>query len=171
MQTVIFLGTHPVTFNQKNFENEVDIDELMAIDHGNLYGEAVTISALLNQVGSIKAHAEEEVARQKLKVDVYEAELKQRFRKDSTVTAQKVTEAGLNEMVLVDVVYQNEKKKLIKANFNLSVIEGVWWAVKSKDQKLNNLIKGITPNDLFNELIEGTINNIVLKKRKSITEG
>lgn len=170
MRTVVFLGSKPVTLNTKDFDEEVNVDQLLAIDYSNLYGEAVTISALMNQVGILKALSEEDVAQHKLKLEVYEADLKQRFRRESNATAQKVTEAGLNEMVSIDPGYQIEKKNLIKSNYNLEIVESIWWSVKSKDQKLNNLVKGVTPEELFNELIDGTVNNIVLKKRKSITD-
>lgn len=169
-QVVIYLGSHPVTLSTRDFDDEVDVDQLLVVDHSNLYGEAVTIPALMNQIGILKASANESVAQHKLKLEVYEAELKQRIRKESNVTAQKITEGGLAEMVLMDPGYQIEKKNLIKSNFNLEIVESIWWSVKSKDQKLNNLVKGVTPEELFAELVDGTINNIVLKKKKSITE-
>lgn len=170
MQALIHLGTHPVTLNTRDFDEVVDVDQLLMIDYSNLYGEAVTIPALMNQVGILKGQAEESVAQHKLKLEVYEAELKQRLRKELTVTAQKFTESSLNEMVSIDKGYQIEKKNLITSNFNLEIVESVWWSVKSKDQKLNNLVRGVTPEELFAELVDGTINNIVLKKRKSVTD-
>jgi len=170
MRTLIHLGNKPVTLESRDFDEEVDTDQLLSIDYSNLYGEAVTISALMNQVGILKSQAEKIYAEKKLNQEVYEGQLRQRFRKEAVATAVKITEAGLDEMVSIDPVYQNEKKNVINAQFNVSIVESLWWAVKSKDQKLNNLVRGVTPEDLFAELIDGTINNIILKKRKSITE-
>lgn len=170
MRTLIHLAGKPVTLNFKDFEDEVDVDDLLQVNHENLYGEAVTLPALMNQVGILKAESEKYVSEKKLELDVFEADLKQSIRKNATATAQKITEAGLEEMVLIDPGYQIKKKNLIGAQRNHSIVENIWWAVKSKDQKLNNLIKGVTPKELYDELVEGTINNILIKKHKSITD-
>jgi len=170
MKTLIHLGDKPVTLLLRDFDDEVNVDDLLSIDYSNLYGEAVTIPALMNQIGTLKAQAEKIVAEKKLEFEVFEAELRQRLRKESAETAQKITEAGLNEMVSIDGGYKVQKKNVATAQYNLSIVESLWWAVKSKDQKLNNLVKGVTPIELFKELIEGTVNNIVIKKHKSITD-
>ena len=170
MQVLIHLGQNPVTLNFKDFEGEVDCDQLTSIDHSNLYGEAVTISALLNHVGMLKAEAEKVFSIKKLECDTFEAELRQRIRRESTETAQKITEKGIEEVVDTDPGFKTKKKNVITAQYNLAIIDSLFWSVKSKDQKLNNLIKGVTPEELYNELIDGTINNIVIKKRRSITD-
>jgi len=170
MKESIFLGSKLITLTFNDFEEEVDIDKMLSIDHGNLYGEAVTVSAFLNQVGILKAQAERSYSEKKLEAEVFEAELRQRIRKESTETAQKITEAGLNEMVSVDGGYKVKKKNVTTAKYNLDIVDSIFWSVKSKDQKLNNLIKGVTPIELYNELIEGTVNNILIKKHKSITD-
>lgn len=170
MQVVLHLGSKPITLNFKEFDGEIDVDQLTSIDHGNLYGEAVTISALLNHVGILKAEAERTHSLKKLEADTFEAALRQTLRKTATETAQKITEAGLTEMVEIDTGYKINKKNVITAEYNLGIVDSLFWSIKSKDQKLNNLIKGITPEELYQELIEGTINNILIKKHKSITE-
>jgi hypothetical protein len=170
MQVVIHLGDKPVSLNLRDFDEEIDIDEMLTIDYSNLYGEAVTIASLFNHVGILKAEAERNVATKKAELDVYKAELKQRFRREATETAQKVTESGLDEMVEVDPGYKIKKKNFITANYQLGVVDSIYWSVSTKNKKLDNLITGVTPQELYKELVEGTINNIVLKKHKSITE-
>ena len=170
MNIVIHLGDKPVQLFTNDFDDNVDTDELTSINHSNLYGEAVTVPALMNKVGLLKAEAERVHSIKRLELEVFEAELRQSIRKDATAKGDKLTEAGLNELVSKDGGYQIKKKNVITAQYNLSIIESIFWAVKSKDSKLNNLIKGVTPEELFNELVEGTVNNIVIKKRKSITQ-
>ena len=170
MNIVIHLGDKPVQLFTNDFDDNVDTDELTSINHSNLYGEAVTVPALMNKVGLLKAEAEKVHSIKRLELEVFEAELRQSIRKDATAKGDKLTEAGLNELVSKDGGYQIKKKNVITAQYNLSIIESIFWAVKSKDSKLNNLIKGVTPEELFDELVEGTVNNIVIKKRKSITQ-
>ena len=58
------------------------------------------------------------------------------------------------------------KKQVIAAKRDLDFIDSLYWAIQSKDKKLSVLTKGVTPEELYNEIIEGTINNIVIKKVK-----
>lgn len=170
MKSIVHLGSKLVTLEIRDFDSEVDIDNLLTIDYSNLYGEAVTVPALLNQIGLLKAEAEKIYNNKKLEFDVKESEIRKLIRKNAVSSGDKLTEKSLDEMVLLDGGYQVMKRNLISAKYDLDVVDNIWWAVKSKDTKLNNLIKGVTPAELFNELIEGTINNILINKRKSIIE-
>ncbi len=166
---IIHLGNKPVSLNFKGFDEEVDVDQMLVVDHSNLYGEAVTIPALLNQVGLLKSTQEKIVAEKKMEFEIFESDLRQRIRKEHVEKGQKLTESSLNEKVMVDGGYKIKRKNYIRAKHDLDVLDNIWWAVKSKDLKLNNLIKGVTPEELYDELVEGTINNILIKKHKGIT--
>ena len=70
MEITTHFGTTPVTLVTNGFEERVDIDQLTSINYENLYGEAVTISALLNKVGMLRADAECTMNEKKLERDV-----------------------------------------------------------------------------------------------------
>lgn len=170
MQTVIHLGGKPLTLTTRSFDNEVDCDELCFIDYANLFGEAVTAPALLNQIGLLVAECEKLVSSKKLELESQEASLKQSARKSAVGSGEKITEASLLEKVEVDEGVKVMKKNLINAQFNLSVVKSLHAAVVSKNKKLDVLIYGVTPQELYNELQDGIINNILIKKRKSIVD-
>lgn len=170
MEAIIHLGSKPITFKLKSFEDEVDVDTLLTIDYSNLYGEAVTIPALMNHMGVLKAETERTWSTKKAELDFYDAELRKRIRKEHAETAQKITEAGLNELVEVDPGFKIKKKNVITAKYNLDVMDSMFWAVSAKNKKLDNLVKGVTPEELFQELQEGVINNVLIKKHKSIVD-
>ena len=48
MNILVHFNDVPVTLQTNGFEDTVDIDKLTSIEYSNLYGEAVTVSALLN---------------------------------------------------------------------------------------------------------------------------
>jgi len=170
MVAEIYLAGKLVTFIMNSLEGEVDVDQLTSIDPSNLYGEAVTVPALLNQIGTLKAQSEKILSEKKLELDVFEADLRQRIRKEAATTGSKLTENAVNEMVIIDHGFQIKKKNMITANYNFELVESLWWGVKSKDMKLNNLIKGVTPEEFLNEIVEGKINNMTIKKHGSITD-
>ena len=68
---VLFSGV-PVELETNGFSGRIDIDQLTSIDTGNLYVEAVTVSALLNKVGLLRAEAEQALAEKKLDMEVCE---------------------------------------------------------------------------------------------------
>lgn len=170
MKVVMHLGDKPVVLVFKDFDDEVDVDQLTSIDHSNLYGEAVTVPALMNHVGILKASAEKIHSEKKMELEIFEAKLRQITRKDAVVSGEKLTEASLNEKVEEDKVLQDKRRQLINAKYNFDITDSLFWSISAKDKKLNNLIKGVTPQELYQELQEGVINNILIKKHKSITE-
>lgn len=170
MQIVVHLGNRPVTLNFKDFEDGVDTDALLRIDHGNLYGEAVTISAFLNQIGILKVEADRVASTKKLEADIYEADLKQSIRKNAVSAGKKITENGITEKIDCDPGVIIKKKAVIKADYEAGIMNSLLVSAKSKDKKLDNLVRGVSPEELYQELIEVSINNILIKKRKSIID-
>lgn len=178
LSMVINLGDQIIKMVYEDFDDEIDLDEITKIRYDNLYGEAVTIPALLNKIGMIKAKAEEILAFKKLQFETYEAQTRKSFRREAAKNSGKVniegeeiklTEKALDEIILLDEGWQVKKKNQISAQTDLAMVDSIFWAIKAKDGKLSNLLKGITPDELANELIEGKINGILLKKRPSLS--
>ena len=121
MNILVHFNDVPVTLQTNGFEDTVDIDKLTSIEYSNLYGEAVTVSALLNKVGLLRAEAEKKVAECKLEKEVYEAQTKKEWRReanrnggkftlaleDGEVEEIKLSEKALDEALLLDEDYQN----------------------------------------------------------------
>ena len=59
---VLHLGENPVVLLSEPFNSDIDVDALTRIDYTNLIGEMVTISALMNKVGNLRAEAEKIMA-------------------------------------------------------------------------------------------------------------
>ena len=49
-------------------------------------------------------------------------------------------------------------------------INSIFWAVKDKSEKLNKLSLSIHPNDLPDSIIEGKVNDIMIKGTKKLIE-
>lgn len=174
MKVTIPLGRYTVVLIASDQIDQIDMDTITRIDYSNLYGEAVTCSALLNRIGQLKADAEAIHSDAKLELDIYEAGLKKKYRREAllargTITLEeggtvKLTEKGLEELVLLDKGYQVKSKEVIYSKRNLDYLESLNWAVSSKDRKLNNLLPRVTPEEFFNNLMEGVVNTFIIKK-------
>lgn len=185
MESLIMIDGKPVTLTMSDFDEEIDADSLVRVNYENLAGDAITVSALLNKVGNVVAQAEESFSLKKLEFEIYEANLKKGWRREAIENAGKfipvknkegngdsikLTEKSIEEAVYLDATWQIKKKNSIKAQSNLSKIQALYWGVQSKDKKLNNLMSGLSEKELWTEIVEDSINTILIKKRKSITE-
>lgn len=173
MEILVHFGNIPVSLKTSDWDNEVSIDDLLAINYSNLYGEAVTISALLNKIGMLRADAERELSEKKLVRDVLEATLKKGWRREANVNGGrftidgediKLSEKALDEALLLNEEYQERSLEYIDAQKNFSVLDSLLWAVQDKSRKLNNILKPVTPQEFLNDLVEGEVNTYIIRK-------
>jgi hypothetical protein len=173
MDDVITVSGNQINFSGIWSEDVLDIEDITMIQYHNLYGEAVTISAILNKVGIWKAELEKMYEETKLNHDILDANIRRELREKAANNSgklsnrgveTKLTEKYLEELVIVDPTWIESKKKVIEAKNKFDKISAVFWAVNSKDKKLNNLVKSVDEVELLNSLIEGKVNGIVIKK-------
>lgn len=175
MKQVIHIGEFPIALISEDFEETLDIDQICQIDYSNLYGEAVTIPALINKVGMMKSQAESDYSKAKLECEIYESKLRKSIRVESSKNSGKfligddwvkLTEKSIDEAVYLDEEYQELRTILIDTKKNLDVLDSLYWAVGNKSKKLDNLVKQVTPSEFIDELVEGKVNTFLIKKSK-----
>jgi len=158
-------------FNFEDFEEEVDIDDLLKIDYDNLIGEMITFPVIVNRFGTLLAEAESKVAEAKLNLEVFEAKTKERIRTELTEqNGKSPTVEALNNAVLMNTAYQAMKKKLIDTQKTRDYINSAFWSCKAKDEKLNKLSLTITSDDVSDASIEGRVNSVLVKRAKKTIE-
>ena len=169
---IIQIGGNTYKLIFDNFDEDVDIDSLLMIDYSNLIGELVTFPVILNRFGILLAEAESQVAETKLNMDVYEAKSKERLRIELAEqnNGKAPTVEALNNAVVSNKAYQAMKRKYIEVVKTRDYINSIFWAVKDKSEKLNKLSLSIQPGDLSDSVIEGRVNNVLVKKTKKVIE-
>ena len=169
---IIQIGGNTYKLIFDNFDEDVDIDSLLKIDYSNLIGELVTFPVILNRFGILLAEAESQVAETKLNMDVYEAKTKERLRIELAEqnNGKAPTVEALNNAVVSNKAYHAMKRKYIEVVKTRDYINSIFWAVKDKSEKLNKLSLSIQPGDLSDSVIEGRVNNVLVKKTKKVIE-
>jgi hypothetical protein len=174
----IVLPDKTVTLNFESFDTDLDLDDLTSIHYEDLYGELVTISTLLNKVGLLKADVEEAVKNHDFELSILRAEKMEYYRKQLTterpyakgvgtkVEAPSGTEVENN--VMMDQAYKIKYRQNITMHKNKEYVESLYWSLKSKDDKLNNLSKSVTPEEFQTGIITGKINTIMINDRKNL---
>lgn len=169
---IIQIGGNTYKLIFDNFDEDVDIDSLLKIDYSNLIGELVTFPVILNRFGILLAEAESRVTETKLNMDVYEAKTKERLRIELAEqnNGKAPTVEALNNAVVSNKAYQAMKRKYIEVVKTRDYIISIFWACKDKASKLEKLSLSIQPGDLSDSVIEGRVNNVLVKKTKKVIE-
>ncbi len=177
MEYKINVGGQEITLYHDNMDSSINVDDLTKIDVGNIYGDAVTISAAVNRIGLIKAEVEALVGETKLEYKIYEGQFKAKLRKqaannggfytiriDNDDVKIKATEKALETSFETDERWIELKKAFITAEKNFNSLSSLYWACQDKSRKLNTLVNGVTPNEFVSEMLEGKINGILIQK-------
>jgi len=159
MEYKINLGGQEITLYHDNMDSSINVDDLTKIDVGNIYGDAVTISAAVNRIGLIKAEVEALVGETKLEYKIYEGQFKAKLRKqaannggfytiriDNDDVKIKATEKALETSFETDERWIELKRAFITAEKNFNSLSSLYWACQDKSRKLNTLVNGVTPS-------------------------
>jgi len=173
--TLLHLKDRVIELKYTSFGEHIDVDKFTSIDYSNLYGEAVTVSALLNKIGLFRADAEEAWSESKLAADIFAATAKKQLRRQAAENSGKVkvegewlklTENTVEELLLLNPAYEVMRKNIIKRKKDFDYVDSLFWAIKDKSSKLNNLLPKIVPEDFQKDIIAGEINGIMIRSHK-----
>jgi len=163
------LGDKIITLKQQEIDSDIDMDTITQIQYNNLYGEIVTVSALLNKIGILKADVDNQYEEYKLDCQIFESGERKKYISGKMVSGEKKPTEGQCEDYLnthQDVIAK--RKRLLTFKKGCDYINSIYWSVKSKDDKLSVLMKGVTPSEFSSNIVEGVVNGFFIKKFKNI---
>lgn len=155
-----------------NFDDEMDIDSLLKIDYSNLIGEMITFPVIVNRFGHLLAEAESQVAEAKLNLEVFEAKTKEELRAELADQngGKNPTVEALNNAVIIRKSYQVMRKKYNEVQKTRDYINSIFWSAKDKSEKLDKLSLSVQSSDISDSVIEGRINNVLIKRTKKLID-
>ena len=172
MKKIIQIGdtTYKMLFD--DFDEDMDIDSLLKIDYDNIIGEMITFPVIVNRFGNLLAEAESKVAESKLNLEVFEAKTKERLRNELAEAngGKNPTIEALNSALLVNKGYQALRRQYIETQKMRDYINSIFWSCKDKSSKLEKISLTVQSEDLPDSVIEGRVNNVIIKKTKRIIE-
>lgn len=168
---IVKIGDKTYTLLIKAFDDDVEVDDLLQIDYSNLIGELVTFPVIVNRIGIMLAEAESAVSEKKLNLEVFEAKMKERLRTQlAEINGKAPTVEALNNAVLQEPSYQAMRKSLINAQKTRDYLNSVFWSAKDKSNKLDRLSLTIQAGDIPEEVLEGRVNSVILRRSKKLIE-
>lgn len=169
---LITIGNKTYKLLFDSFDEDMDIDSLLKIDYSNLIGELITFPVIVNRFGNLLAEAESQVAEAKLNLEVFEAKTKEKLRSElaEANNGKAPTVEALNNAVVGNKAYQAMRKKYIETQKMRDYVNSIFWSAKDKSEKLNKLSLTIQQSDISDSLIEGKVNNVLIKRTKKIID-
>lgn len=150
------------------FNSEMEVDDLLRIDYGNIMGEILTWPLMYNRISNLRAEQEYLVSQTKMDTDIFEAQLTEEHRKRLTGSGNKFTVGEVESAVKMDARYSIKRKSLFQAQKNFAYLDSLYWSAQSKDQKLNKIIDKMRPEEFEKELLEDTINGVMIKLSRKV---
>lgn len=160
---VIEINEKIYTLIPQPFQDEIEISDYLKIDYHNIFAELITMPLIINQISNIKAEIDTMVSQQKLAVKVLKSNLEKEY-KASRSGGKAPSLNDLEIYVNTNEEYQKEAMLLINLEKQAAYMESFYWAAKDKINALNKISDKITPDDFSVDILEKSINNVVIKK-------
>lgn len=181
-----------ITLNSNLFESDEDInlDDLLRIDIKHLVHEIITFPIVLNQLGLLLSEVTSQLGEKKLDLEIYVAKRKEQIRKKAmqdteeydededtgkqkrkVVKARKLSVDELESLITLDPGYGIKKRKLIELQKHVDYITSVFWSGKSKDEKLNKMSLTLKEGDIYDALVNNTLNRINCVTIRKVNSG
>lgn len=163
---IINIGKETYVINFDEFDDEIELEDLLKIDYSNILGEMITFPIVVAKLGNMLADAESKVNEKKLNLDVQEAKLKEEYRIKLSESngGKNPTVDALNTAVLIDKRYEAYNKMLIESKKIRDYMLTIYLAAKDKSEKINKVFYQVNPQDIPEGVIEGRVNSTIVKK-------
>lgn len=131
------------------FEDDIDMDRLTRIDVTNIPAEIITMPVVLNKCGIVLADVTEKFNLAKLDVEITENQLKDKFYTEAVTVGEKLSEDKCNVKVRNSTIWKVKKKQFISRQKDMEYVNSLYWALKTKNDKIDSMAKMVSPEDIL----------------------
>lgn len=168
-KTIIQLKNKVLTLEIKDFgSSEIPVEDLLQIDMNNIILEIITFPVLFNRIANIKAEIDAYLREVQFDMNAFEAQLYEKHKKRLLSEGEKATETSIDMAIKRDHEYKIKKYNVFEVQKQADIVDGLYWAVKSKDQKLNAISAKIKPEEFETDILEGMINSVMIRTQKNM---
>lgn len=152
--------------------SDIDTDEITNIDYSNIVGELLTFPVIMNRVGLLRAEMQDLYSKKKLETRITEAQLgkyyRNSMRRNDGEKVKEATEKSIESAITLDEKYQVAVRNEILTEKNYNIVDALYWACKDKSGKLDSFSHKLTPQEFEQEILEGSINGVVIKVKNNV---
>jgi hypothetical protein len=148
-----------IVFKLKEFDNEVEVEDLLKIDYSCIFAEISTFPVLLNRMGILLADCEQALRLSEINLKVFEKKSRNRFRVGFEESGKKWVKDMIDDEVEKDPTYIAKLTKHYTVQKERDYVNSVFWAMKNKSELLVKLSLTIKQGDMESFLIENEFRN------------
>lgn len=170
MKRKLLIGKNVYEIEFEEFDDEINVDDLLTIHYENLVGEIITFPVIVNRLGLLLADAERSLAETKLNCDIFEAKIREQVRAElnSEEDRKKApTVDEVNTAVVQNPLYKANKMKLHEAQKTRDYAASLLFSAKDKSAKLDKLSLSIPAGDIEEHLLQSKVNNVAKVRKRS----
>lgn len=163
-----------VEFECEDFNGTIDTDRAIELDYSNLEGDYAATVLAMNRLGALKAEAENETREAELATKIYLGKFQEQVRlnqsknggfyiynnADGEEIKVKYSEKFLEKAHYSDKEWQEKMNDLFKAQRAEGILGSFYWKLNGKLAKLSMYLKGVTPEDFADGLLEKNVNRL-----------
>ncbi len=170
-QIVIELGKKVLILEIKDFgSSEINVEDLLQIQMNDILEDIITFPVIFNRIGMYHAQTADLLREVQLDQKIFEAQLFEEHKQKLIALNGKATEAAIDAAVSTDPRYKVKKLNVFKVQKQADILDALYWSAKSKDQKLNAISAKLKPEEFEKEILEGTINSVLIKVKNNLFE-
>src|SRR6478736_2767747 len=144
-KTIITIGNKVLTLEIKDFgSSDIAIEDLLQVDMNAIMEDIITFPVIFNRISNLKAQMEDLLRETQLDFDIFEAGLRNKYRKPIYKDAEdakgnktkKLAYPSIGEvddMVTLDPQYKVMKQNINSVKKQNDILDGLYWSAKSKD--------------------------------------
>lgn len=168
-EVVIELKNRILVLKIKDFSNKsIDTEDLLQVHYSAIIGDIITFPVIFNRIANLKAEIDSFLREVQLDFKIFEAQKYEEHKKKIAGDGGKATESAIEAAIVRDPKYKVKKYDLFKVQKNADIIDGLYWSAKSKGKMLEAISMKIKPEEFEHEILEGSINDVVIKAHKNL---
>lgn len=127
-------------FNFKEIDsNEINFEKILRIDFSQLLAELCTFPIFMAKIGVLLSQAKKELAISIFEDEKLQANLRKKARAYYNSIGEKSTIQQIDDFVTTSEEYNKSFREIQDLKESLDYVENIYWACKSKDDKLSKL--------------------------------
>lgn len=143
---------------------EINIEEYLKIDVGNIVGELLTFPTFLNQISNLKSDIETFVNEKHLQLEIFKANLEKEYKISRSSNSLKTTVADVESYLTTHPEVIKKSEEYIKYQEQLSKITGFYWSAQKKGEILLKVSDRLTSEEFNLDILTKSVNNVLIKK-------
>lgn len=147
-------------------KSDIPVEDLLQIDYANILGDIITFPVIFNRIANIKAEIDNFLRESEFDMKAFEAQLYEEHKKKLGADG-KVTENAVDMAIKRDPKYKTKHFELLAVKKQADILDGLYWAAKSKTKMLEAVSMKIKPEEFEKDILVDQINSVQVIAHKN----